>query len=40
MIAIMAYHGNWGTKVTGKRSDNFCHWIHLSPSAFNDHACE
>lgn len=40
VIAIMAYHGNWGTKVTGKRSDNFCHWIHLSPSAFNDHACE
>lgn len=40
VIAIMAYHGNWGTRVTSARSSNFCDWIHAFPSAFNDHACE
>ncbi|QFZ21250.1 trypsin-like serine peptidase [Saccharothrix syringae] len=40
VIAVLAYHGNWGTRVTGARSDNFCAWIHAFPSAFNDHPCE
>jgi V8-like Glu-specific endopeptidase len=40
VIAILAYHGNWGTRVTAARSSNFCDWIHAFPSAFNDHECE
>jgi hypothetical protein len=40
VIAVHAYAGNWGTRVTSARSDNFCNWIHTFPSAFNDHACE
>ena len=40
VIAVHAYAGNWGTRVTGTRSSNFCEWIHKFPSAFNDHPCE
>jgi V8-like Glu-specific endopeptidase len=40
VIAVLAYHGNWGTRVTGARSSNFCDWIHTFPSAFNNHECE
>lgn len=40
VIAVMAYHGNWGTRVTAARSDNFCEWIHAFPSAFNSHPCQ
>ena len=40
VIAVMAYHGNWGTRVTSTRSSNLCNWIHTFPSAFNDHQCE
>jgi V8-like Glu-specific endopeptidase len=40
VIGIHAYGGNWATRVTGARSDNFCDWIHDFPSAFNDHECE
>ena len=40
VIAIHAYAGNWGTRVTSARSDNFCDWIHSFPSAFNNHPCE
>ncbi|OLF19292.1 hypothetical protein BU204_02795 [Actinophytocola xanthii] len=40
VIGIVAYHGNWGTRVTSARSANFCNWIRVSPSAFNDHPCE
>ncbi|MGM1062372.1 trypsin-like serine peptidase [Saccharothrix sp. Mg75] len=40
VIGVVAYHGNWATRVTPARSNNFCDWIHAFPSAFNDHPCE
>ncbi|MEU4447000.1 trypsin-like serine protease [Actinosynnema sp. NPDC023926] len=41
VTAVVAYHGgNWATRVTAARSNNFCDWIHAHPSAFADHACE
>jgi V8-like Glu-specific endopeptidase len=40
VIAVHAYAGNWGTRVTSARSNNFCDWIHSFPSAFNNHPCE
>jgi V8-like Glu-specific endopeptidase len=39
-IAVHAYAGNWGTRVTAGLSNNLCAWIHAFPSAFNNHPCE
>jgi V8-like Glu-specific endopeptidase len=39
VIAVLAHHGNWGTKVTRVRSNNFCDWIHTFPSAFANRSC-
>ena len=43
VIAVLTAEGsvyNWGPRVNHKRSNNFCHWIHLKPSVFNDHPCQ
>ncbi|WP_306748240.1 trypsin-like serine peptidase [Saccharothrix yanglingensis] len=41
VTGVIAYHGgNWATRVTAARANNFCDWINAHPSAFAGHPCE